>query len=196
MLSIMIIYMVIADTFHDIIFPTQWGEKRGATNQQQLRRDADDCGSWCEDISDYPDRNITYIIRGQRKSLIDNFFDNPLLNKRKYVHAEEYSENICGTDTTHIKPRGGRNKQGKFMFIVNEPEGSHEYIQLVRVTTCTAADEECAQGQLISSISTRCKQEYSDHKLVALSESGEELVVDTFSFPSCCSCVKSRHLEY
>ena len=195
MLSVIIICMVIADNLAGIIFPSQWDEMR-----QKLKRNVDDCGSvqggepWCENIPDYPDKNITYIIRGQRKSLIDNFFDN--LVTLQYVHTEDYSENICDTRTRHIKPRRMRNKNGRFMFIVNEPEGSHEYIQLVRVTTCTAVDEECAQGQLISSISTRCQQEYSDHKLVALSESGEELVVDTFSFPSCCSCVKSRHLEY
>ena len=31
-------------------------------------------------------------------------------------------------------------------------------------------------------------QEYSDIKLVALSENEEELIVETFQFPSCCIC--------
>ena len=69
---------------------------------------------------------------------------------------------------------------------------SEEYLQLVKVTTCMADGEECAQGRLLRSISTMCKQEYLDLKLVVLSE---ELVVDTFSFPSCCSCVFNNILE-
>ena len=81
------------------------------------------------------------------------------------------------------------------MFIVNHPEGADEYIQLVRVATCISAGEECGQGRLANSVSTKCNQEYLDHKLVALSATGEELVVDTFSFPSCCTCLMNTGLE-
>eukprot|EP00091_Calanus_sinicus_P018651 TRINITY_DN4333_c0_g1_i5.p2 TRINITY_DN4333_c0_g1~~TRINITY_DN4333_c0_g1_i5.p2 ORF type:complete len:130 (-),score=35.96 TRINITY_DN4333_c0_g1_i5:89-478(-) len=104
-------------------------------------------------------------------------------------------ENICDVETTYIKPRAAKNKEGKFMFIVNHPEGADEYIQLVRVATCVSAGEECGQGRLASSVSTQCNQEYLDHKLVALSATGEELVVDTFSFPSCCTCLMNTGLE-
>ena len=86
-------------------------------------------------------------------------------------------------------------KKGKFMFIVNHPEGADEYIQLVRLATWVSAGEECGQGRLASSVSTQCNQEYLDHKLVALSDTGEELVVDTFSFPSCCTCLMNTGLE-
>jgi hypothetical protein len=106
------------------------------------------------------------------------------------------TQRIYATPTLNILPqRQPKNKKGKFVFIVNSPAGSEEYLQLVKVTTCVADGEECAQGRLLSSISTMCKQEYSDHKLVALSETGEELVVDTFSFPSCCTCVFNNPLE-
>merc|ERR1719158_1176700 len=138
---------------------------------------------------------MTYIIHGQKTSLINNFFDDLLLKRFVPLADVDTAENICNTQTNYITPRGAKNKEGKFMFIVNHPEGSLNYVQLVRVTTCTTPDEECAQGQLSGSISTRCQQEYSDHKLVALSESGEELIVDTFSFPSCCSCVFDQQME-
>ena len=53
-----------------------------------------------------------------------------------------------------------------------------------------AAGAECGGGRLAGAgVETRCQQEFSDHKLVTLGESGEELVVDTFSFPSCCTCL-------
>merc|ERR1712154_165905 len=45
-------------------------------------------------------------------------------------------------------------------------------------------------------LTTKCRQEYSDHKLVALSQEGEELQVETFQFPSCCTCYISQFLEY
>ena len=74
-----------------------------------------------------------------------------------------------------ILTKAAKNKVGKFiMFIVNSPVRFDEYIHLVKVTACKAAGEQCAQLHL-----HKCKQEYSDHKLVALSETGEELVVDT-----------------
>ena len=81
------------------------------------------------------------------------------------------------------------------MFIVNHPGGADEYIQLVKVATCVSAGKECGQGRMARSVSTQCNQEYLDHKLVALSVTGEELVVDTFSFPSCCTCLMNTGLE-
>merc|ERR1719495_613118 len=131
-------------------------------------------------------------------------FDKETPTENEVTNTEEIGlrmfdaqyENICDVDTKYIKPRAAKNKNGKFMFIVNHPEGADEYIQLVRVATCKSAGEECGQGRLANSISTKCNQEYLDHKLVALSAEGEELVVDTFSFPSCCTCLMNTGLEF
>jgi hypothetical protein len=108
---------------------------------------------------------------------------------------EDGFENICGLTTEYIMPRAAKNKDGQFRFIVNHPEGGGEqYIQLVRVARCAGAGEECGWG-VMAGVKTRCQQEYLDHKLVALSEDGEELVIDTFTFPSCCTCLmKTRDL--
>merc|ERR1711872_246465 len=205
-----ILVSLVITTTTGFIFPPQFEEmleesdrnkSRRETNikNQELKIKRDDesteCGAigqWCNDVPEYPEKNMTYIIHGQKTSLINKFFDDLLQIKPRSLDT---AENICETKTNYITPRGAKNKEGKFMFIVNHPEGSLDYVQLVRVTTCTTPDEECAQGQLSGSISTRCHQEYSDHKLVALSESGEELVVDTFSFPSCCSCVFDQQME-
>jgi len=108
---------------------------------------------------------------------------------------EDGFENICGLTTEYIMPRAAKNKNGQFRFIVNHPEGGDEqYIQLVRVARCAGAGEECGYGVMGPGIETRCHQEYLDHKLVALSESGEELVIDTFTFPSCCSCLMKQNM--
>ena len=141
----------------------------------------------------YPHSVLANLVQNDN-TLISSFFDT-LIGQRATSIIPDVDDNICDTESSYIAPRAANNKAGKFMFIVNHPEGFVNYLQQVKVTTCLADGDQCAQGQLLGSISTRCKQEYSDHKLVALSESGEELVVDTFSFPSCCSCVFDNQLE-
>ena len=103
--------------------------------------------------------------------------------------------NVCPIDTDYVFPKAAMNKAGTFMFIVNQPAGAEEYFQVVKVSICSNADQECGEGELFSSVPTKCMQEYSDRKLVALSETGQELVVDTFSFPSCCLCMIQQGLE-
>jgi len=160
-------------------------------------------GDWCEDPADYPEDTIKKAVDKQKTALKIMFDEQKdILSPETEVNETsgndtsillrsfdlEY-ENICDVNTQYIKPRAAKNKKGMFMFIVNHPEGVDEYIQLVRVVTCSAVGEACGQGRLASSVDTECHQEYLDHKLVALSATGEELVVDTFSFPSCCTCL-------
>jgi hypothetical protein len=38
-------------------------------------------------------------------------------------------------------------------------------------------------------------QEYSEQRLLALKKTGKELVMDTFRFPSCCSCTITGRLD-
>merc|ERR1719431_622560 len=156
---------------------------------------------WCDEPYHYPEHDILKAVAKQNKA-VKIMFDqddvpvpeNKTTEVRLRMFESEF-ENICDVDTTYIKPRAAKNKEGKFMFIVNHPEGADEYIQLVRVATCISAGEEGGQGRLANSVSTKCNQEYLDHKLVALSATGEELVVDTFSFPSCCTCLMNTGLE-
>ena len=87
------------------------------------------------------------------------------------------------------------NMDGQFMFIVNEPSGSQEYFQVVRVSISANDGQECGEGSLGITGATKCSQQYSEKKLLALSASGQELVIDTFSFPSCCTCMVQTGLE-
>ena len=116
---------------------------------------------------------------------------------RKYTKKEDRYENVCSLTTSYRRPKYAKNTRGQSRFIVNirkgEGESEEEYVQVVRVGVCATAGAECALGQ-----ETRCQQQFLEHKLVALSESGKELVIDTFSFPSCCTCVwrKSSQIEF
>eukprot|EP00091_Calanus_sinicus_P005304 TRINITY_DN15742_c0_g1_i1.p1 TRINITY_DN15742_c0_g1~~TRINITY_DN15742_c0_g1_i1.p1 ORF type:complete len:199 (-),score=56.53 TRINITY_DN15742_c0_g1_i1:76-672(-) len=188
-----LVISAIQKNYGGIVFPENVEETK---ESQRMLNTTAECSSttvsWCSPTN-YPDSVITNLIKGgsnvvqlleKEDQLKTNRVD--IGNGDKY----DYNENICKVSTDYIFPKAAKNKEGKFKFIVNRPAGSEEYLQKVQITTCKDSGEECAQGKLSgSTISTRCKQEYSDYKLVALSETGEELVIDDFTFPSCCSCV-------
>ena len=179
------------------------------------------CGGsedWCSSPADYPDQAILAAALRQNSSL-GSLFDSKLLVKEKEVPTEtpgifkavqsrkgfpEFEEfveedmiNICSVREEYIMPRAAKNKDGEYKFIVNHPEGGEEYVQQVRVNICRAAEQSCGHGLLAGSgLDTKCRQEYSDHKLVSLSATGEELQVETFRFPSCCSCFVSQFTEF
>ena len=154
-----------------------------------------DCGNssslWC-DPHNYPDSTVTQILNTNGE--INKFLDQDRKLRLDVKYLSNY-ENICNEETEYIYPKAAKNSEGYFMFIVNSPGGSYKHRQLVKVTKCFSPEEECGQGELFSSVSTSCVQEYSDHKLLALSMTGEELVVDTFSFPSCCICKVDISIE-
>merc|ERR1712183_1210260 len=171
---------------------------------------------WCDSPPDYPDQAILKAALRQNNTL-GSLFDSKLLVKEKEVPTEttensvrsrkgfpEFEEfveddmiNICSVKTEYIMPRAAKNKEGEYKFIVNHPEGGEEYVQQVRVNICRAAGQACGHGLLAAGgVNTKCRQEYSDHKLVSLSATGEELQVETFRFPSCCTCYVSQFTEY
>ena len=70
--------------------------------------------------------------------------------------------------TSLIRPKAARNKAGKYQFLVNGAAGEEDYIQIVRITQCMGDGEECGQGHLLSRFPTKCKQEYTNQKLLCL----------------------------
>ena len=157
------------------------------------------CGNgtdFCSDPIAYPSKAIRKALRKQKR-VIKSMFDTDLfrLRFRSGIDLYQGGENVCGMSTTHIMPKAARNKKGQFKFLVNGGEGSEDYIQLVKISQCLGAGEACGKGKIFTREVTECRQEYADHKLVALDEEGKELIVDTFSFPSCCSCIMQTGLE-
>merc|ERR1711973_1029201 len=157
---------------------------------------------WCDSPADYPEDTILKAALSQENT-IRSLFDSqsrPGIQTRmqefdKFVADE--MENICSVRTEYIMPRAAKNKDGEYKYIVNHPPGAEEYVQQVRVTICSEAEKSCGHGLLEETgLRTRCRQEYSDHKLVALSATREELQVETFQFPSCCTCYLSHFTEY
>jgi len=172
---------------------------RNAFSALNLIEDQPVCGNgtdFCSDPVAYPSKAIRKALRKQKR-VIKSMFDTDLFRLRFRSGIDLYhgGENVCSMSTTHIMPKAARNKKGQFKFLVNGGEGSEDYIQLVKISQCLGAGEACGKGKIFTREVTECRQEYTDHKLVALDEEGKELIVDTFSFPSCCSCIMQTGLE-
>merc|ERR1712154_98714 len=167
-------------------------------NSSRLCPENEDC---CDSPADYPEDTILAAALSQDNT-IRSLFDSQAVQPRKGLtefgqFVADDLENICSVRTDYILPRAAKNKDGEYKYIVNHPSGAEEYVQQVRVTICKEAEKSCGHGLLEDTgLRTSCRQEYSDHKLVALSATGEELQVETFQFPSCCTCYISHFTEY
>ena len=104
-------------------------------------------------------------------------------------NGDEFLEedNVCRTLRRRLQPQGAKNTRGEFVWILNRPAGKEEYIQVVETTVCQDVGSQCLDGGL-SGLKTSCRQEYVEHKLLALDAEGKQIVMDTFRFPSCCTC--------
>jgi len=153
--------------------------------------------SFCTDPPNYPIKQVAGALA--KNPLLVGMFDNTVVEEEvmQLRSGEVVGEgndnldevNVCDSRTSYILPRAARSVKGSFMFIVNQP-AQEKLSQVVRVTTCRGQGERCYGGELDGRVGLRtvCRQQYMDHKLVALDQERGEVVVETFSFPSCCSC--------
>ena len=114
---------------------------------------------------------------------------------------DDQFENVCDSTQETIVPRVGTNTNNQQRYLVNAHGDLSEFKKLVRtinIVRCLGSQESghresCGGGGgLFGGRRTECRQEYTQHKMVALDQEAGELVVETFSFPSCCSCMVHR----
>jgi len=153
------------------------------------------CGNssvlYCSRPRHYPKLAIERALRKQR-NMLDMFDQLPERQNRVKRDVEDFFDACPSTHDT-ILPRVGLNTNNQQRFVVNG-DISGEFgrlVQLVQVTTCDGRrGESCGAGVLGGR--TECRQQYSNHRLVAYDEERGELLVETFRFPSCCSCMVHR----
>ena len=80
--------------------------------------------------------------------------------------------------------------------IVNAEDADERFVQLVDTEICGqgVAGRACSNGEIggrSGLFPTECRQEYTEHKLVAIDTVTEEPEVDSFPLPSCCTCYKT-----
>ena len=179
-------------------------------SSEELRNEIDDSvesytaacrdnAPFCSDPDYYPESEIKSALKRQHKTMAGIL--KPVKSARSSVApvqlqgrqglVEREWHNLCDTNTTFIFPRAARNMEGEHRFLVNidtalSEDDLSEYQQMVRVTTCAGAGAGAGRCGGVAGLETRGRQGDTEHKLVALR--GGELVLDNFSFPSCCSC--------
>ena len=142
-----------------------------------------------ERTENYPKDVLTQI---KQSPVLSGMFDSPvvgvsLLSSKTSGYSEDRGERICEAVTQLTTPRHERNTRGEMRWIVNQPDNRTDLTQVVKVTKCRVGGK-CYDGSLSSRDRTFCRQEYMDHKLVALNSDNSQVIIDTFSFPSCCTC--------
>merc|ERR1712080_47554 len=127
-----------------------------------------------------------------------DMFDNTESIKNKYVLHRDHlrrkrAVGVCQTDAVIERPQAATNTRGEERFIVNRPGDDRRFQQLVQVRKCKDSallpSEQCGGGDVFTE-ETRCKQEYTVHRMVALEVGADgkdvRIQVDEFRFPACC----------
>jgi len=177
---------------------------------------------FCEHPLFYPEDQILKVLSGTDSSLVKMMFETedeikdidsrhrsmmPMLGMESAaaVNADVSISSdmmmsptkLCPTNSTWIKPRLAKNWRGDWKYIVNRPNNRDEYTQFVYVTTCSSDGSCDPSGHFLrSNIQSTCRQEYMSMKLVALGMDLQTAEIDTFRFPSCCSCIITNNLEW
>ena len=183
----------------------EWG-----TEIFQTMKDGNLCGdgsTYCTRPSYYPGVAIARALKkNKKKELINVLFDEPKaqLRLRSGIFAksadetfDDEFENVCGSVRRTIAPKVGTNTNNQQRYLVQGDIDLAEFSGLVR----TVQTVECLGSQLpgerescgvLPGRRTECRQEYTEHRMVALDMEKGELVVEAFNFPSCCSCMVHR----
>jgi len=187
----------------------EWGTEIFETR----RKDGNLCGdgsTYCTRPSHYPGLAIARALKkNKKKELINVLFDEPEveLRLRSGIFAksaeetfDDEFENVCGSVRRTIAPKVGTNTNNQQRYLVQGDIDLAEFSGLVR----TVQTVECLGSQLpgerescgiLPGRRTECRQEYTEHRMVALDMEKGELVVEAFNFPSCCSCMVHRGFD-
>jgi len=171
-------------------------------------------GSYCEDNSAYPSDIILKAVTENNElnpDLFSQLFDNQCKSlQSRFSSIDE--EQLCYGVPKVIFPRQAKNLKEEWKYIVNienytqsvEVEECYDFNQDLDTTTPNSDGNNVQFGQapeipkefgscLYSGAVgnnpdlTNCKQLYTEHKLLALSDNGQ-LEVDSFKLPSACAC--------
>merc|ERR1711953_1191381 len=185
----------------------EWG-----TEIFQTMKDGNLCGeavAFCTRPNHYPGAAIARALQKNKKKLINVLFDEPKaqLRLRSGIFAKSASEtfddefeNVCGSVRRTIAPKVGTNTNNQQRYLVQGDIDLAEFSGLVR----TVQTVECLGSQLegerescgvLPGRRTECRQEYTEHRMVALDMERGELVVEAFNFPSCCSCMVHKGFD-
>ena len=175
-------------------------------NEVEWERKGDMCGNgelYCSQPLHYPEAAIAKALRkNKRKAVIAELFDAPepqLRFRSGELEIIEEFENVCPSQRRTIAPRVGTNAHNQQRYLVQGGSDLAEFNGLVRTIETVQCLGSQAEGErescaVTTGRRTECRQQHTEHRMVALDMERGELVVEAFSFPSCCSCMVHRGL--
>lgn len=167
---------------------------RWERNTDQSKCDSS-VGSYCTSPRNYPQYVLTLLQANSDlsgalyKQVFDNHCSIPVRTRSFYS-----GEPLCSSSQQIIYPRKAKNLSNKWKFVVN----IGNFTQAVEVKECNdfafSQDSSGSFGSCLYSGATgnipeltSCKQIYTEHKLLALTDN-DQLEVDSFMLPSACAC--------
>lgn len=102
-------------------------------------------------------------------------------------------ENTCPAMLLHVNPIRAENTKGHWRVIVQDLKGVH---QRERIIMCLHEESSCREIDYDQCHTSRCSQQLRRRRLLAYDPCHPErgVFVDTFNFPSACSCHTSSFL--
>ncbi|XP_058442864.1 protein spaetzle-like isoform X2 [Malaya genurostris] len=145
--------------------------------------------SVCSDVINYPEQLVNDIIDSHGQQFKEFFGEDIVVSSGdKLVQRFDTSDDefLCRSEERLIHPKSGLNKDDQTVMIVN----TANYVQGVRMETCSNVDQPCDILEHGSLYTTECKQLYHYRTLVAINPTTNQLYKDAFRLPSCCKCVR------
>lgn len=167
--------------------------------------------NYCETEEDYPKNIVLKVIQSNKELSLDLFqqlYDSKCKDPIQTRGFNIDEEQLCYGIPKIIFPRKAKNLDEKWRYVVN----IDNYTQSVEIEEChnfNEYDDLSVQNGSVQFGETKeledfgvclysgsegnnpdlttCRQIYTEHKLLALSEEGQ-LLVDSFKLPSACAC--------
>ncbi|XP_076327656.1 protein spaetzle-like [Tachypleus tridentatus] len=145
--------------------------------------------TFCESVDDYPTLRVSEAVNSLPRDILQMYLEklSPGVLGRTNDFSDDISdEPMCAPMSNTFKPQVGRNIGKIWLYIVNNAEVE----QFVTSETCVENGSPCryVEDNLPFGYSSYCKQKYAYKNLLAIHPKKKSTVLDTFPFPSCCSC--------
>jgi len=152
--------------------------------------------SFCSNLRNYPRDMVESMVSDLNDDVYDFAEQSPLPEqspdqlKTRFRDAARIESPACATRTQAYYPQVARNLKNDLSWIVNDVNVNGMMLrQRVDTVTCVKEKSACnSQLQTPASFRTECRQGYMQVKMLSISKSKKQKVVDTFRFPSYCQC--------
>lgn len=145
---------------------------------------------FCDYLPNYPVEAIRQLITTDAFKNTIGVFSSGIGGRKSITPDDLSEESVCGHRSQPFLPKAAKNSEDKWRYVINDVN----YVQTVVAEVCKSEGKPCShfQDSIASGFSSVCRQRFSMKRLLAIDPDKKKTYMDSFKFPSCCSCyVKS-----